>query len=207
MPNVTAIILAAGSSSRMGELNKLNLELINKPVFCYALSAALGSKAKDIIIITGHEHDSIKAFIDQAFSTQKNITLVYNPDYKTGMASSIRCGIAATQATCDGAMILLADMPLINHQHINTLIEAFAPTSPTNIVAPYCNNKRGNPVLWAKCYFKKLLSISGDRGAKEMLQANQAHIKAVALDDEAIFMDIDTPIDLEKIQRALTDDH
>ena len=120
--NVAAIILAAGRSTRMGGPNKLLAELGGKALVRIVTEQALASKAKDVIVVTGHQ----AAQVEQALHGLK-VKFVRNPDFASGLASSVKTGIAAAPENADGAVVCLGDMPLIDAHLIDRLIETFAP--------------------------------------------------------------------------------
>ncbi len=113
-----------------------------------------------------------------------------NPDYATGLASSLRAGVSALPADCGGALVLLGDMPRIEATHIDRLLEAY---SPDAIVVPVRDGAFGNPVLWPARYFGEMLRLDGDAGARRLLAAHAGAVRAVDLGTDGIFADIDTP--------------
>ena len=92
--------------------------------------------------------------------------IVFNPDYVSGMASSLRIGIQAVAGEMDGALILLGDMPLVSSAQINQLITEFVPATERDIVVPCKDGRRGNPVLWSTRYFPALKMLTGDTGGR-----------------------------------------
>ena len=119
-----------------------------------------------------------------------DVTFVTNRDYATGLASSLKAGIRALLASCEGALILLGDMPKVAPEHLDGLIAAFA---PDRIVVPVHAGKQGNPVLWPAKYFPELLQLDGDTGAKRLIGVHADQLREVDLGTDAIFADIDTP--------------
>ena len=193
---VAIIILAGGLSSRMQEHKPL-LPLNNQRLIDFCTAAAFESKARDILVVTGYNHEALANHI-----CHPRIQTLYNKHYKTGLSSSIQCGIAALSSDICGAIIMLADMPLITAQHLNRLIEAFQ-SNRQSIIAPYYCGQRGNPILWPKTYFMDLMSLKGDIGAKPLLIQHKNNIKAVTFDDNAVLLDIDTPENLQQIKQHL----
>ena len=97
------------------------------------------------------------------------MTFVHNPDFADGLAGSVKAGIAAVPDNADGAMVCLGDMPLIDAQLIDRLIEAFAPDRGNLIVVPVSDGRRGNPVLWSRRFFNELMTLDGDIGARHLI--------------------------------------
>src|SRR6202023_69415 len=143
--NVAAIILAAGRSTRMGGPNKLLAELGGKTLVRIVTEQALASKAKGVIVVTGHQAEQVEKALQGL-----DVKFVRNPDFADGLASSVKAGIAAVPANADGAVICLGDMPQVDAELINRLIAAFAPERGALAVVPTINGQRGNPVLWSR---------------------------------------------------------
>src|SRR5437879_2035802 len=139
--NVAAIILAAGRSTRMGGPNKLLAELGGKTLVRIVTEQALASKAKGVIVVTGHQAEQVEKALQGL-----NVKFVRNPDFAEGLATSVKAGIAAVANNADGAVICLGDMPLIDAHLIDRLIEAFAPDRGHLIAVPVSDNRRGNPL-------------------------------------------------------------
>jgi molybdenum cofactor cytidylyltransferase len=190
--NVAAIVLAAGRSTRMGGPNKLLAELDGKKLVRIATEQALASKASEVIVVTGHQAD----LVEQALAGLK-VKFVRNPDFAGGLASSVKSGIAAVSEHADGAVICLGDMPLIDTQLIDRLIDTFAPDRGHLIAVPVSEGRRGNPVLWSRRFFKELMTLDGDVGARHLIAKHTEAVAEVPVDGDSAFLDIDTPQALE----------
>jgi molybdenum cofactor cytidylyltransferase len=190
--NVAAIVLAAGRSTRMGGPNKLLAELDGKKLVRIATEQALASKASEVIVVTGHQAE----LVEQALQGLK-VKFVRNPDFAGGLASSVKSGIAAVPDNADGAVICLGDMPLIDAQLIDRLIETFAPDRGHLIAVPVSEGRRGNPVLWSRRFFKELMTLDGDIGARHLIAKHAEAVAEVPVDGDSAFLDIDTPQALE----------
>src|SRR5689334_17928597 len=195
--NVAAIILAAGRSTRMGGPNKLLAELSGKKLVRIATEQALASKASKVIVVTGHQAE----LVEQALAGL-NVKFVRNPDFVAGLASSVKAGIAAVGAEADGAVVCLGDMPLIDASLIDRLIDAFAPDRGHLIVVPVAEGRRGNPVLWSRRFFKELVTLEGDIGARHLIAKHAEAVAEVLVEGEGAFLDIDTPQGLEIARRG-----
>jgi molybdenum cofactor cytidylyltransferase len=186
--NVTAVILAAGRSTRMGGPNKLLAELAGKPLVRIVTEQALASKASDVIVVTGHQ----AAEVEKALAGLK-VKFVRNPDFAAGLASSVKTGIAAVPATADAAVVCLGDMPLIDAHLVDRLIDAFAPDRGNLIAVPVSDNRRGNPVLWSRRFFSELMTLDGDIGARHLIARHNEAVAEVSVEGHGAFLDIDTP--------------
>jgi molybdenum cofactor cytidylyltransferase len=190
--NVAAIVLAAGRSTRMGGPNKLLAEIDGKKLVRIATEQALASKATGVIVVTGHQAD----LVEQALAGL-NVKFVRNPDFAGGLASSVKAGIGAVPDNADGAIVCLGDMPLISAKLIDRLIDTFAPDRGHLIVVPVSEGRRGNPVLWSRRFFKELMTLDGDVGARHLIAKHAEAVAEVPVDGQSAFLDIDTPQALE----------
>jgi molybdenum cofactor cytidylyltransferase len=192
---VAAIVLAAGRSTRMRVENKLLADIGGKAMVRRVAEAALASTARPVLVVTGHMADGVEAAL-----AGLDVTLVANPDYATGLASSLKAGVRAIPSECDGALVLLGDMPRIAPGHIDTLIAAFA-AAPDAIVVPVHGGRQGNPVLWPRRYFGELLQLDGDAGAKRLIAARSEAVREIELATDGILADVDTAEDLARMRR------
>lgn len=194
---IAALILAAGSGRRMGSGNKLLEKVGGVPMARRVANAALTSGCAGVLIVTGFAADEMGISL-----AGLDLRFVHNPAHQTGMASSLRCGLAALNvdagADVDAVVVLLADMPLIHGGHIDRLIAAFDPRQP-KIIVPVKDGRRGNPVLWPCAFFDEMRQVDGDVGARDLLRRHADQIVSVEFDDEAIFSDVDTPIALAEL--------
>ncbi len=194
---VAAIILAAGRSTRMGGPNKLLAELGGRPLVRIVTEQALASKAKGVIVVTGHQAELVEKALHGL-----NVKFVRNPDFAEGLASSVKAGIAAVPGDADGAVVCLGDMPMISAQLIDHLIEAFAPDRGNLIAVPVSDGRRGNPVLWSRRFFNELMTLDGDIGARHLIAKHSEAVAEVPVEDFGAFLDIDTPQALEAARRG-----
>jgi len=191
---VAAIVLAAGKASRMGA-NKLLAELDGEPLVRHAVRAALGSPAHRVVVVTGNDAERVGAAL-----AGLDVELVHNPDHATGMASSLRAGIAAVPDAA-GALICLGDMPRVTVDHLAAVIAAFdAADDDGAIVVPTCDRKRGNPVLWGRRRFAEIAALTGDVGARALIERYPESVHWVPIDDPAILIDVDTPDALARLR-------
>ncbi len=177
-PQIDAIVLAAGLSTRTGERNKLLLPLAGKPLIAHAVEAALGSLACKVHVVTGHQSDELAAVLN---------------DYAEGMSSSIKSGIRALPTDLDGVVLCLGDMPLVVSAHLDLLIKNF---TADVACAPYYRERRGHPVLFPRSMFSDLLQLSGDTGARDLLEQLESTILQIDVNDEGIFFNVNRPADL-----------
>jgi molybdenum cofactor cytidylyltransferase len=196
-PPVAALVLAAGRSSRMGDANKLTQPLHGKPMVRHTVEAALGSQASTVLVVTGHEADAVRQALQGL-----DVSLIHNPDYAGGMATSLRAGLSALPAGVAGAVVMLGDMPNVTPAIIDRLIAAATPEAKA--VVPTLLGQRGNPALLMRALLPDLMKLSGDQGARRLLEAAGDAVIEIALDDPAIALDIDTPEALKAAQEINT---
>jgi molybdenum cofactor cytidylyltransferase len=192
-PRIAALVLAAGSSSRMGGSNKMFARIDGIPLALRARNAALASRAASVTVVSGFEAEKLEVLV-----ADPRVNMVRNPDFAQGLSGSLRRGIAALPADIDCVVVLLADMPRITAAHVDALIAAYA--LGDRIIVPMHNGQRGNPILWPRRFFAAMQSIVGDKGARELLASHADEILSVEMPDDAIFADLDTPEDLGRVR-------
>jgi molybdenum cofactor cytidylyltransferase len=187
-PRIAAVVLAAGTSSRMGGSNKLLQPIAGVPMVRRSVEATLASGARPVIVVTGRDAAEIGAAL-----AGLDVRLVHNPGFAAGMAGSLKAGIAAVPADADGAVVALADMPYVSAAHIDRLIAAFDEDEGRTVCVPTHDGKWGNPVLWSRRYFPEMRAIAGDKGARELLHTYAETLCEVPMEDAGILRDFDTP--------------
>lgn len=195
---VAALVLAAGRGTRMGGPNKLLEEVGGRPVVRRVVEAALASRARPVIVVTGHERERVQhalAGLDVIFAP--------NPDYADGLAGSLAAGIAAVPETAPGALVLLGDMPLVETATIERLLAGFAPEEGRLVVVPVVQGRRGNPVLWSRRFFPALAALEGDMGARHLIASNAEAVFEVEVSGPGTLLDVDTPEALEEAREAV----
>ena len=191
---ISAILLAAGSSSRMKGENKLIKKIKGKPLIQHAINNLLGSAVDEIVIILGYENKIIENIIKK----NRKIKIVYNKDYKNGISTSIKVGIKNISSKSDSFFICLADMPNVNQNIYNKLIKAkfkynkkVGRDLKKDIIIPTFEGKNGNPVLFSKQMKSKMLKIKGDYGAKELIKLNKNKSINIPIKNNSIILDFD----------------
>jgi molybdenum cofactor cytidylyltransferase len=187
---VTAVVLAAGESSRMGR-NKLLLPWGDTTVLGQTLANVRASAAHDLLLVTGHEQEMIETAVET-----ERLFRVYNLDYANGMLSSVQAAIRSLSTQTEAALVVLGDQPLVESGIINELLLAYA-TGPKGLVAPTSRGKRGNPVLIDRRYFAELLALPPDAAPRVLLQRHPEDLRLVEVASEAILFDLDRPEDYD----------
>jgi molybdenum cofactor cytidylyltransferase len=195
---VAAVILAAGRSTRMGGPNKLLAEIGGKPLVRIAAEQALASRARPVIVVTGHQRDKVETALEGL-----KVERVHNPNFADGLSTSVRAGLDAVPAEVDGAVICLGDMPQVRAELIDRLIAAFDPERGALVVVPTIEGKRGNPVVWSRRFFPELTGLEGDVGARHLIGRYTEAVVEVPLADKAALIDVDTPEALSKVKAEI----
>jgi len=192
---ISSILLAAGQSLRMKDENKLTKEINGVPLIKYAVKNILGSTVDELIIVVGHEKEIIEKIIED----NKKIKFVYNNNFASGIASSIKIGLENISKKSEAFFICLGDMPNVNQNIYNKLIKSrnnynkkFSTKYKKEIIIPTFEKQYGNPVLFSKFMKKKIMEIKGDNGAKEIIQLNKDKILYIPFTQDGILLDFDT---------------
>jgi len=193
-----AIVLAAGRSTRMGGPNKLLADVGGRPMVRIAVEQALASKARPVIVVTGHQRERVEEAL-----AGLPVTFVHNPDFAQGLSTSLKAGVAALPQEADGVIVCLGDMPQVDAALIDRLISGFDPERGALVVVPTIAGKRGNPVVWSRRFFAELAGLDGDVGARHLIATYPEAVVEVPVDGNAAFTDIDTPDALEAVRAEL----
>jgi molybdenum cofactor cytidylyltransferase len=187
---ISAILLAAGQSKRMGELKQL-MPFGQSTIVEQAVDNLLSSAVDEVIVVVGYKARDVTRAI-----AAKPIKLVINPDYEQGMSTSIIAGLKSVHSRTQGVMLALGDQPLVNSQIINRLIEEFY-NHDKGIVVPTYQGRRGHPIIFAIKYKEQLLELSGDMGGRQIIENHPDDVLEVAVDSESIVADFDTTDDYQ----------
>lgn len=197
MIKVSAIVLAAGRSSRMGDQNKLLMQWKSATVIAEVLRQLSASLINERIVV-------VNDLTFEGVHHIPSIKVVKNPNYLNGMTSSIQAGVAQAKNENSGYMICLADQPLIHSDTYNDLIIAFQLAHAENrrsIVVPTFNGKRGNPVIFSSHFRDEILNHKEPEGCRDIVFENEKHITTFPCTTTSIIEDIDTPEDYISIKR------
>ncbi len=197
MAKVSAIVLAAGLSSRMQGRQKLFLPYRNKTILEQVVTELLDSKASEVIIVSSPlTHDQIKAM------PLAGITLLCNPNHKQGMTTTIQHGVKVASVDNYGFMICLGDMPRITSQEYDDLLDQFSEKhreNPKSILLPFYQGQKGNPVIFSSFYREAILTHPDMEGCRGIVQANSAHLTKMEMQNYHVLVDVDTPGDYERL--------
>ena len=182
---ISAILLAAGQSKRMNGENKLTKKIQDIPLIKLSVKNILTSPIDELIVVLGYQKEIIEKLIDK----NEKIKLVFNKDFEGGMASSIKTGLNHLSNNTEAFFICLGDMPMVNQAVYNQLIRS---RNNKEIIVPTYKGQQGNPVLFDKSMKEKIMNITGDVGAKKILELNKDKILNLEINDQSITKGFDT---------------
>lgn len=182
---VSAILLAAGESNRMGKPKQL-LSFGQSTIVESVIDNLLNSAVSETIVVLGYRGDEIQKIV-----VGKPVKIAVSPDYQQGMSASIIAGLKHIHKKARAVLIALGDQPLVDSQTINSLIEAFI-AHRRGIIIPVYQGRRGNPVIFSIRYKGELLNLKGDVGGREVIKRHPDDVLEVAVNCEGVLLDIDT---------------
>ena len=187
---ISAIVLAAGQSKRMGGDNKLIKKYNKKYLINHIIGTLIKSKVNKIIVVLGFQKIKVRKITVK----NKKINFVFNKNYKSGMASSIKTGLKEISKRSIGFLIVQADMPLISKKIIDSLCYAIE-NNNKEIVVPIYKINMGNPIGFKSSMIKILNKTKGDSGAKKMIKRNKKKLSLIKVNSKSIFKDFNTQRD------------
>jgi len=182
---LSAILLAAGESKRMGSPKQL-IPWGQSTMVETSVDNLLASDVNEVIVVLGYQADEIEKVIDE-----RSVKIAVNQDYEQGMSTSIITGLKRMDSRSQAIMLALGDQPLIDCHTINKLIEGFC-NANKGIAVPTYIGKRGHPVIFARKYKEELMKLSGDIGGRQIIKDHPEDVLEVAVDCEGICIDFDT---------------
>jgi len=195
--HTAGIILAAGASVRFGQPKQL-IKLRGKYLVERVLDAALKSRLDLVVLVLGHEYQSILQALGAKVSDPQ-LEIVINHKYHEGQSSSLKAGLESVRKAYSSVMYLLADQPMVNSTIIDLLLDQFH-GSGREIGVPVFEEQRGNPTIFKRSIYEEIMMIDGDIGARDIIAKNAHRILYAKIKDPLCFFDIDSPEDLKRLQ-------
>ncbi|NJO81420.1 MAG: molybdenum cofactor cytidylyltransferase [Blastochloris sp.] len=189
---VVAMVLAAGTATRMGQPKQL-LDWDGQPLVRVVVRNALASSLDQVLVVVGYAREAVADALHDL-----PVQVVNNPHYTDGQSTSVKAGIASLPAKVAAVLVVLGDQPFVTATVIDTIITAWR-TSQAPIVAPVYQGQRGHPVLFDRSLFPELLAIDGDQGARSLIQQHHSVLQLLPFDDPRPLIDIDTWQDYQRI--------
>ena len=195
MKRIAAVVTAAGFGRRYGPGGKLHARLDGRPVIAWTLDTLAALPLAARIVVIAPDDTATRALADLA-----GVTVVVNPAPAAGLGRSIACGVQQLPDATAGVLIMLGDMPLARATTALALMAAFEALDTAAIVAPLHAGQRGHPVLFGADHLPALAALTGDHGARDLLQ--RVTVNLLPVDDAGVLLDIDTPADLAAAGRS-----
>lgn len=196
---VSAVILAAGESKRMGEKKEL-LPIAGEPMVRLVVEQVLRSwKVDEVIVVLGDGANEVGAALSGL--SDGRIEFVGNARYAEGMGGSLATGVRACSWGSEAVAVILADAPFFSTELLDELIDANAKGG--RIVVPVSGGRRGHPVLLDGSYRRELEQLEGDAGARNILERDASEIVEVEVDDDWFLVDIDSREDYEAVKDGI----
>ena len=173
-------------------------EIGGRPLVRIAVEEALASRARPVIVVTGHQRERVEAAL-----VGLPVDFVHNAHFADGLGTSLRAGISVLPAQSDAVIVCLGDMPQVNAAMIDRLIGALDPHKGALIAVPTIDGQRGNPVVWSRRFFSDLMNVEGDIGARYLIGRYSEAVVEVPLTGAAALTDVDTPEALEAVRAEL----
>lgn len=192
---IAIIVLAAGSSSRMGR-SKQMLEISGEQLLLTSTKSALASDATKVMVVLGANEPAHRKIIEKL-----SVEIITNANWQTGMGSSLKKGLQKllqTTPQLNAILVMVCDQPLLTTDHLNNLIQTFK-TTKSQIVASHYSGDTGVPALFEKSFFEELLNLENNSGAKKIIQQHKEVVHTIAFPQGAI--DLDTPDDYQNFIR------
>ena len=196
---VSAILLAAGESRRMGQVNKLALPIDGVPLVLHTLQTLLQSHLGEVIVVVGHEQDRVRNLLEG-----ESVRIVSNEYFRQGQMTSVVCGMQALQQACEGVMVCLCDQALLQVADINRLVDHFL-ASPVPVLVPTYQGQRGNPIILASQHRADIIKAEANLGCKHFIENNPQLVTTLEFDNDHVVFDLDTPDDYAQLQQRLVD--
>lgn len=194
---ISAIVLAAGESKRMGAANKLLLPFGGKALVAHMVDSILACHVHETLVILGYEAELVKKAL-----SRRSVRFVENRDYSQGMTTSIQAGVRAMTAGSNGIMICLSDLPLLQSEELESLIHEFEGAYAHNkklIVLPAYRGQRGNPVIFSVYYKSQILEHEEQNGCRGLIRQNEDQVDVIEMKNAHALNDIDTKSDYEQL--------
>lgn len=199
---IVGLVLAAGASTRMGAArNKLLERVGGRPLVAWPVAALSATTIESVFVVLGHEAANVRAALVN--DEDNKLRFVTYFDWARGVGDSIAFGVESILAagSPSGIVISVGDLPGLRPSIVKTLLAAFAQYAEDNAIClPEHAGRDGHPVIFGRAHFNALRQLSGDRGARGLVEAHTENVHRVPVDTDAILRDVDTPAALESWQ-------
>ncbi|MHC4227953.1 MAG: nucleotidyltransferase family protein [Planctomycetota bacterium] len=188
---ICAVVLAAGLSRRMG-VQKLLLPFGGKTVIAHIVDQILASAVDEVYVVVGHQARRVRREL-----YDRHVSIVNNPDYESGMLSSVRCGLRALPRRCRTVLVALGDQPSITSKLVDEMLQSFT-SAEKSILVPFHDGRRGHPVLFSESYRDQILTHYDNVGLRGLLHTHPDEVFELAVSTSAALSDMDCPEDYRR---------
>ncbi len=191
-PPLIPIVLAAGSSTRMGGPNKLLRPVEGVPTVRRVVEAMVVGTGVRVVVVVGHEAERVREVLRSL-----PVVFVTNPRHREGMGTSVAAGVAA--APPGGVLVCLGDLPWLTPATVRAVVERYGEPDRPDIVQPVHQGRPGHPVACREGFRAELAALKGDQGAQALVRGGRAKVTPVSVPDAGIHRDVDTPADFDRL--------
>lgn len=184
---LSAVLLAAGESRRMGNINKLTLPVGDQPLLRRTAETLSRCGLVELVVVVGHEQHVARELLQDL-----PLRIVYNEDFRDGQMTSVSCGLAALEKPCKGVMICLSDQVLLDTEDIRRIRRGFE-RCPTSIMVPTYKGARGNPIVLDYSHRQNILADKKNLGCRRLIEKNPELVTPLEMPNDHVLVDLDTP--------------
>jgi len=191
---LSAVVLAAGMSARMGESPKLLLDVGGMPMVRRTVTNVLSFAPVETVVVTGHRAAEIEAAL-----AGLPVTFVRNDAHRQGQPTSVAAGVRGLTAHCHAVMIVLGDQPLLTADHLRSVAEAYRQLDRSSILVPHHNGRRGNPIVFAARHIPAVVSGGINMGCRHLIETHGDDVARTEFESDVFTIDCDTPEDYRRL--------
>lgn len=199
---IAGIVLAAGFAKRAGGEDKLLVPVEGRPIIRHVAGAACDAGLDPVVVVVRPGAVALRRALRDL-----EVTVIENPAAHEGLSASLRCGITALPEDTAGVAILLGDMPWIRPATLRALTTALDDAAGRSICVPVHGGTRGNPVVWSARFIPAMTALTGDAGARGLLQLHADWVHEVVVEDAGVLCDVDTADQIERLRSGLPCPH
>ncbi len=187
MTAFSAVLLAAGESRRMGDINKLELPVGDTPLLRRSAEVLLKSGLQEVVVVVGHQEETARKLVSGL-----PVKTVTNENYREGQMTSVHRGMSALHWPCDAVFVCLSDLPLIETADLREMMEAYEDCE-SSVMVPTYQGQRGNPIILDHSHRQAILDGDRNLGCKRLIEKNPELVTAIEMDNDHVVFDLDTP--------------
>ncbi len=186
---ICGIVLAAGSSRRMGTINKLLMDMDGEAMVKRSVQPIAEAKLESVVVVTGFENEKIQSLLNGY-----ELRFVFNEHFREGMGTSLAVGVESISAIePDGILVSLSDLPYLRKESVLAVMERFCMLGGEKITIPVHNGIQGHPIVFPFRYAEELKALKGDQGARHLIRREEDSVAKLELNDFGIIRDVDSP--------------